>query len=64
VRCRGIHPSRSRRRCFYAALQAASEGSNEQASKLLLEKNGNVNAQGGDYGTALQAASEGSNEQW
>jgi ankyrin repeat protein len=31
--------------------------------KLLLEKNVDVNAQGGDYGNALQAASEGSKEQ-
>jgi ankyrin repeat protein len=31
--------------------------------KLLLEKNADVNAQGGDYGNALQAASEGGHEQ-
>jgi ankyrin repeat protein len=39
------------------ALQAASAGCHEQVVQLLLEKNAEVNAPGGEFGNALQAIS-------
>jgi ankyrin repeat protein len=45
------------------ALQAASEGGDEQIVKLLLDQGADVNAQGGCYGNALQAASARGHEQ-
>ncbi|KAF2818579.1 ankyrin, partial [Ophiobolus disseminans] len=43
---------------YYAALISL-----EEVVRLLLEKNADVNAQGGKYGNALQAASDGGHEQ-
>ncbi|KAI9766598.1 MAG: hypothetical protein M1840_006409 [Geoglossum simile] len=45
------------------ALQAASVNGHEQVVKLLLDKDVDVNAQGGYYGNALQAASDQGHEQ-
>jgi hypothetical protein len=45
------------------ALQAASEGGDEQVVKMLLDAGAEVNAQGGRYGNALQAASARGDEQ-
>ncbi|KAF1941674.1 ankyrin [Clathrospora elynae] len=43
--------------------EAASSEGHEQMVKLLLEKNSDVNAQGGRYGNALQATSYRGHEQ-
>ena len=43
---------------LHYALHAASQGSNDRAVELLLNKDADVNTKEGDYGNALQAASQ------
>ncbi|KAF2733705.1 ankyrin [Polyplosphaeria fusca] len=43
-------------------LYIAAENGHETVVKLLLNKNADPNAQGGDFGNALQAASSGGDE--